>query len=167
MEEGLGEERGVVEAFGAEEAQAEGARALGEGDVDVVEDLDVVAEETDGLEDDSGVAFGANGLERVFDSGADPGASGDALALEGEEPFFQVGEAAGGGGEDEGGGAAYLDRVGVGGGVGFAGLDGAAGDGVGGEEDGEGGGCDLLARLPGLRVQTLRQIQGRRGGRGR
>jgi hypothetical protein len=49
VEEGLGEEWGVVEAGGAVEAQAERAGALGEGDVDVVEDLDVVGEEADGL----------------------------------------------------------------------------------------------------------------------
>ena len=42
MEEGLGEERGVVEALGAVEAEAERAGGGGEGDVDVVENLDVV-----------------------------------------------------------------------------------------------------------------------------
>jgi len=144
-EEGFGQQRGAVEAFGAEEAEAEGARALGEGDVDVVEDLDVVTEEADGLEDECGVAFGADGGEGVFDGGADPGAPGDALALEGEEPFLKMGELARGGGEDEGGGAPGLDGVGVGGGVGFAGLDGAAWDGVGGEEDGEGFGSRVGA----------------------
>ena len=113
-EEGFGQQRGAVEAFGAEEAEAEGARGGGEGDVDVVEDLDVVREEADGLEDECGVAFVADGGEGVFDGGADPGASGDALALEGEEPFFEVGELAGGGGEDELGGALGLDGVGVG-----------------------------------------------------
>jgi hypothetical protein len=96
MEEGLGEERGVVEALGAKEAEAERAGALGEGDVDVVENLDVVGEEADGLEDDRGMAFGANGGEGVFHGGTDPGATGDALALEGEEPIFQIGETAGG-----------------------------------------------------------------------
>ena len=40
----------------------------------------------------AGVAFVADGGERVFDGGADPGAAGDALALEGEEPGFEVGE---------------------------------------------------------------------------
>ena len=40
-EEGLGEQRGAVEAFGAEETQAECVRGGGEGDVDVVE-VDVV-----------------------------------------------------------------------------------------------------------------------------
>ncbi len=96
MEEGLGEERGVVEALGAVEAEAERAGGGGEGDVDVVENFDVVAEEADGLEDDRGMAFGANGGESVFHGGADPGAPGDALALKGEEPFFQIRETAGG-----------------------------------------------------------------------
>jgi hypothetical protein len=96
VEEGLGEERGVVEAGRSVEAEAEGAGALGEGDVDVVEDFDVVREKADGLEDDCGVAFGGDGGEGVFHGGADPGAPGDTLALEGEEPFFQVGETAGG-----------------------------------------------------------------------
>ena len=52
----------------------------------------MVAEEADGLEDDSGVAFVADGGERVFDGGADPRAAGDALALEGEEPGFEARE---------------------------------------------------------------------------
>ena len=42
------------------------------------------------------MAFGANGGESVFHGGADPGAPGDALALKGEEPFFQIRETAGG-----------------------------------------------------------------------
>ena len=42
VDEGLGEEWGVVEAFGAVEAEAEGARGFGEDNVDVVEDFDVV-----------------------------------------------------------------------------------------------------------------------------
>jgi len=96
VEEGFGQQRGIVEAGRSEEAEAEGACALGEGDVDVVEDFDVVREEADGLEDDCGVSFGANGGEGVLHGGADPGAPGDALALEGEEPLFQVGETAGG-----------------------------------------------------------------------
>ncbi len=96
MEEGLGEEWGVVEALGTEEAKSEGARCGGEGDVNVVEDLDVVAEEADGLEDDGGMAFSGDGGEGLLDGGTDPGASGNALALEGEEPGFQGGELAGG-----------------------------------------------------------------------
>ena len=65
-----------------------------EVDVDVVEDFDVVAEEADGLEDDGFVAGFGEGLEGVFDGGADPGGAGDALGLEGEEPVG-VGEADG------------------------------------------------------------------------
>ena len=68
---------------------------FGEGYVDVVEDFDVVAEEADGLHDDAGVAFVPDGFEGVFDGGADPGASADALALEGEVPVG-LGEAYGG-----------------------------------------------------------------------
>ena len=49
VQEGPGEERGVVEALGAVEAEAERVGGGGEGDVDVVEDLDVVREEADGL----------------------------------------------------------------------------------------------------------------------
>ena len=47
-----------------------------EVDVDVVEDLDVVAEEADGLEDDGFVAGVGEGFEGVGDGGADPGAAG-------------------------------------------------------------------------------------------
>ncbi len=89
--EGFGEEWGVVEGLGAVEAEAEGTGGFGEGDVDVVEDFDMVAEETNGLEDDAGVAFGGEGGEGVFYGGADPGAAGDALALKGEEPLLEDG----------------------------------------------------------------------------
>ncbi len=37
-----------------------------------------------------------DGGEGIFDGGTDPGASRNALALEGEEPFFQSGKLAGG-----------------------------------------------------------------------
>ena len=87
----------IVETLGAPELEAEFAGGLGEGDVDVVEDLDVVAEEADGLEDYADVALVAEGGERFFDGGADPGAAGDALALEGEEPGFEGRKLAGGG----------------------------------------------------------------------
>ena len=71
----------------------------------------MVAEEADGLEDDSSVAFVADGFERVLDGRADPGAAGDALALEGEEPGLQFGKLAGGGGEDQFGGTLRLNRI--------------------------------------------------------
>ncbi len=99
------------------------------------------------------VSFCLDGFEGVFDGGADPGASTDALALECEVPVL-IGEAYGGEAVgDELGGSLGLDRVGVGcvldGGSGtgafdggFAGHDGSAGDAVRGEEDG-----DAAARL--------------------
>jgi hypothetical protein len=59
---------------------------LFEGDVDVVENLDVIADEADGLNHNPGVAFGSDGFQRVFNGGADPGATTDTLALEGEVP---------------------------------------------------------------------------------
>ena len=121
VEESFGQQRRVVEAGGAVEAEAEGAGALGEGDVDVVEDLDVVREEADGLEDDCGVAFGGDGGEGVFDGGADPGATGDALALEGEEPFFQVGRRRAA--EAKTSSAVRLASTGYGSGVGLDSLD--------------------------------------------
>jgi hypothetical protein len=99
VDEGGREQGGVVEGFGAVEAKAEGAGGFGEGDVDVVEDFDVVAEEADGLKHDAGVAFVADGGESVLNGGTDPRASGDALTLEGEEPSLEVGELASSGGE--------------------------------------------------------------------
>ncbi len=134
----------------------------------------MVAEEADRLEDDGFVAFGGQGLEGIFDRGAEPGGAGDALRLEGEEPVL-FGEADGGEKRgDAGGGLFALDGVGVGYGgcavvldavsggrlwgtsfgcwgnpglqrretggtrsCAAAGEDGAAGDGVGGEEDGD------------------------------
>ena len=155
-EEGLGEQRGGVEAFGAVEAEAEGAGGGGEGDVDVVEDLDVVTEETDGLEDDAGVAFGADGGEGVFDGGADPGPPAMPWLWKAKNHFFRLGRRRRGGGEDELGGALCFDGVGVWGGVGFGGLDGAAGDGVGGEEDREG----IRAAVPAAALADSAQARG-------
>src|ERR1035437_7063083 len=161
------EQRRVVEAFGTVEAQAERAGGLSERDVDVVEDLDVVAEKTDGLQDDSRVAFVANCLQRVLDRGADPRASGDSLALEGEEPSGQRGKPARGGREDELGGVLGLDRVRIGRGLhwrsgpragdaGFAGHDRPARNRVRGEEDGQRGRGTIPWRdIPRLRIQTL------------
>jgi len=74
----------------------------------------------------------------VFDGGTDPGTAADALALEGEEPAPGIEADALG---DQAGGEFGFDGVGVGGGLrggsgagadeaGFAGHDGAAGDGV-------------------------------------
>ena len=57
----LGEDGRVVQALGSKEAEAELFRGLREGDVDVVEDLDVVAEEADGLKDNAFVALVADG----------------------------------------------------------------------------------------------------------
>src|ERR1017187_3675148 len=149
------EQRRVVEAFGTVEAQAERAGGLSERDVDVVEDLDVVAEKADGLQDDSGVAFVANRLQRVLNRGADPRASGDSLALEGEEPRGRRGKPARGGRKDERGGALGLDRVRIGsdlhwrsrpraGDAGFAGHNRPARNRVRGKEDGQRGRSETL-----------------------
>jgi len=92
----FGQQRRVVKAFRAEEPQAEVVRGFGEGDVDVVENFYVVGEEADRLQDDGGMARGSEVGKGIFDSGANPGASGNALALEGEEPGFEAGEFAGG-----------------------------------------------------------------------
>src|SRR5580658_1200404 len=100
MGEGADEGGEIVEALRTEEGHAEVGGEVAEADVDVVEDLDVVAEEADGLDDDGFVAGGGEGGEGVFDGGADPGGSGDALGLEGEEPVVvgQAGEPGYGGG---------------------------------------------------------------------
>src|ERR1017187_3042753 len=150
VDQGLGEEWRVVQGFGTVEAQAERAGGLSERDVDVVENLDIVAEKADGLQNDSRVAFVTNCLQRVLDRGADPRASGDSLALEGEEPRGQRGKPARGGREDELGGALGLDRVRIGsdlhwrsrpraGDAGFAGHNRPARNRVRGEEDGQRG----------------------------
>ena len=147
--DGADEGRRVIEAFGAREFEAELAGRLPEGDVDIVEDLDVVAEEADGLHDDASDALSGEGVEGVFDRGTDPGTTANALALKGEEPVGVVhadgGEALG----DKLCGALGFDGVRVRG-VLFAEFrgarrsteaepvdDGAAGDGVRGEEDGD------------------------------
>ena len=107
----FGEYGRVIEALRTEQAKAEVGGGLGEGDVDVVEDFDVVAEEADGLEDDALVTFVADGGESLLDGGTDPGATCDALALEGEEPSVQARLAPGGGGEDESCGVFRFDSV--------------------------------------------------------
>jgi hypothetical protein len=155
--EGADEGGRAIEAFGSPELEAEVGGGLAEGDVDVVEDLDVVAEKADRLHDHADVTFGLEGFEGVFDGGADPGGTGDALALEGEDP---VGVAHADGSEaagDGGCGALALDGVGVGGDLCVVGLDAfgwdggvgasrgvgdpgeyrSAGDAVGGKEDGD------------------------------
>jgi len=122
----------------------------------------VVAEEADGLQDDRFMSFGGEGFQGVFDGGADPGSSGDALGLKGKVPvaFFEAdgGEhgsdfgsglfALNGIGVGSGGGAVVLDAVGWRWAVGCALLtlheNGAAGNGVCGEEYGN---VDLFARV--------------------
>ena len=110
----------------------------------------MVTEEADGLQDDPGVTFVAHGFQGVFDGRADPWASGDTLALEGEEPSLEIGKFTRGCFEDQRGGALGFDRIRVGRGLHrrsgarsgdarFAGHDGAAGDGVGSEQDGQSG----------------------------
>src|SRR5438874_638221 len=164
MRKCFGEHGRVVEALWPPEAETEAGGGLGEGNVDIVEDLDVVAEEADRLQDDAFVALLAEGGEGVLDGRADPGAAGDSLALEGEVPSrrtsdIQLRKLTFCRREDELGGALGFDRVRVWRGLrlrsgagsdngGFAGHDGSARDGVGGEEDGECG-AGLLA---GLRV---------------
>ncbi len=167
------EGRRVVKAGGAGELHTEVGGLLFEVDVDVVEDFYVIAEEAYGLEDDGFVAGCSEGGEGVGNGGADPGGAGDALGLEGEVPVG-VGEAdwAQGGGDGHGSllafdgvrvgsldGAVVLDAISgdggarTGGGAGWvadvAGHDGSAGDGMGGEEDGDLGAGDGAGFGPG------------------
>ena len=88
------QERRVVERLRAHHFQANAGREIAEADVDVVEDLDVVAEEADGLDHDRGMALLAKRGQRVLYRGADPGSARHALTLEGEKPV--------GGGEAQG-----------------------------------------------------------------
>ncbi len=88
------QQRRVVERLRAHDFQADSGRKVTEADIDVVKDLDVVAEEADGLDHDRGVAFLAQRGEGVLHRGTDPGSAGHALALKGEKPV--------GGGEAQG-----------------------------------------------------------------
>src|SRR3569833_705875 len=88
----FGEYGRVVQALRTEKAETEFGGGLFEGDVDVVEDLDVIAEKANGLQNDAFVALAANVLLGVLDGRADPRTAGDALALEREEPFRRQNE---------------------------------------------------------------------------
>ncbi len=92
--ESRGQQRRIVERLRANDVEADWSREVAKADIDVIKDLDVVAEEPDGLDHDRGVAFLAKRGEGVLDRRADPGATGHALALEGEKPVV--------GGEPEG-----------------------------------------------------------------
>ena len=72
--------------MGAHDLEADSGSEVAEADVDVVKDLDVVAEEADGLDHDGSVPFLAQRGESVLHRGTDPGSAGHALALKGEKP---------------------------------------------------------------------------------
>src|SRR5579859_5647299 len=59
---------------------------VAKGNVDIVEDLDMVAEETNGLDYNGRVTFLAQTGEGGFHGRTDPGSAGHALALKGEKP---------------------------------------------------------------------------------
>ena len=80
------QERRVVERLRADHFQANAGRVVTETDVDVVKDLDMVAEEADGLDHNRRMAFLAKSSKRVLYRGTDPGSARHALALEGEKP---------------------------------------------------------------------------------
>lgn len=75
-----------IEGFGAFEPDAELGGVVAEGNVDVVEDFDVVAEEADGIEDKGFDALGGDGIEHALDSGTDPGTAAGPLTLKGKPP---------------------------------------------------------------------------------
>src|ERR1700733_601742 len=89
------QERRVVERLRAHHFQANAGREITEADVDVVKNLDVVAEEANGLDHNRRMAFLAQRSERVLYRGTDPGSARHALALEGEKPVG-LGETQGG-----------------------------------------------------------------------
>ena len=68
-----------VEGLWPFNAQPDSSAELPESDVDVVEDLDVIAEEADGLNHNGLVAFFSESFQSVFDGRADPWSSRDAL----------------------------------------------------------------------------------------
>src|SRR5690348_4412970 len=75
---------GVVQALRAPQFQAKPTRLPRKRDVDVVKNLDVIAQKANRLHHHAGMAFGLNGLQRVFDSWANPRATAHPLALEGK-----------------------------------------------------------------------------------
>ena len=85
--EGAGEGGRLVERLGAFYTQTKALAEITKCYVDVVEDFDVIAKESDGLDDDGGVSCLTQRREGVLDRGPYPRAAGDALALKGEEPI--------------------------------------------------------------------------------
>src|SRR3954465_10238421 len=73
--------RGGVQRFRPLQADTQVPGVIAERDVNVVQDLDVIAKEADGLEKQGLDAFSGDGVERLLDRGPDPGASAGALTL--------------------------------------------------------------------------------------
>ena len=107
---GFGQCRRSVERFRPLQTETSLSGIAAEGDVDVVENLDVVAEKADGLQKESLCAGRGDLIEGFFDGGADPGATARALALEGKPPARNLGDAFG----DKFGGVARFIGVGIG-----------------------------------------------------
>src|SRR6266511_6361408 len=80
------EEHGVIERLGPAQRHSSFGSKILECNVDVIEHLDVVADEADGLHKDVYVAGGGKLLNDRLHRGPDPGPAAGALALEGELP---------------------------------------------------------------------------------
>src|SRR5580704_10449405 len=86
--EGVGEPRRIIQRVGAGQAHAQFLGELLEADINVVEHFDVIAQKTDGLDEDGIVAVLFEAENLVFDRRAEPWASGHTLTLECEGPVF-------------------------------------------------------------------------------
>src|SRR5690348_5923139 len=80
------QQRRIIERFGAPQAHAFLFSKGLEADVDVVEDLDVIAQEPDGLNEYSTMTFLFQQCDGVLDSWSEPSSARHALALECEGP---------------------------------------------------------------------------------
>src|SRR5438094_7716385 len=76
----------IVQRLGTPEPHAFFFRKLPEADINVVQNLNVVAQESDWLNKNSAIARLLQFQNRIFDRGAKPRAAGHSLALKGEPP---------------------------------------------------------------------------------
>src|ERR1035438_90835 len=100
--QGGGERGGSVQGFGAEQGNAAGGGILAEKDIDVVQDLYVVADKSDGVQHNLADAFGRVTVQAGLHGGTEPSVVRESLALVGEIVFDRAHT----GGYGGGGGAA-------------------------------------------------------------
>src|SRR4051794_19647219 len=84
---GCREFRRVIERLRAIKRHAPGSGVVLKSDIDVIQDLHVIADKTYGLHEDGFMSFGGESVNGTLDGGADPSAARHSLTLETELPL--------------------------------------------------------------------------------